>query len=76
MNLHLNDSIMQLTIKVAPSALVLVHLCKLRRLVGCNAGIDYLLNITVHNFVQLIEGQSDAVVSDTALREIVGTDLF
>lgn len=35
--------------------LFLTHLSKLSRLVGCYAGIDNFLNITIHNLIKLIK---------------------
>ena len=56
--------------------LVLAHLRKLRRLVSRDQAVDQLLEITVHDRIDLIECQLDPVVSHTSLREVVGTDLL
>ena len=43
-------------------------------LVGSGQGINDLVDIAVHNLVDLIKGQADPVVGDTALGEIIGAD--
>ena len=40
------------------------------------AGIDYLFDITVHNFIKLVKGKADTMVCNAALREVVGSDLL
>ena len=55
---------------------ILVHLCKFLCLVGCDTGIDDLLDVSVHDLVQLIESQVDPVVGHTSLWEVIGTDLL
>ena len=56
--------------------LVFVHLCEFRRLIGCDAGINNLLDITIHDLIQLIQSQIDTMVGHAALWEVVGTDLL
>ena len=56
--------------------LVLAHLRKLRRLVSRDQAVNQLLEIAVHDCVDLIECQLDPVVGHTSLREVVGTDLL
>ena len=43
---------------------------------GGDEGVDDLVKIAVHDLVELVESQSDAVIGQTALGEIVGADLF
>lgn len=31
--------------------LILIHICKLLCLIGCNAGVNDFLNVTVHDFI-------------------------
>ena len=47
---------------------------QLFRLVGSDEGVDQLVQSAVHDGVDFIERQADAVVGDAALREIVGAD--
>ena len=49
---------------------------RLSRLVRCNKVIQKLLNIPVHNRIDLVQCQRYAVVGDAALWEIIGTDLL
>ena len=56
--------------------LVLIHLRKLRRLVRRDTGIDDLLDVSVHDLIQLVQGQIDSVIRHTSLWEVVGTDLL
>ena len=56
--------------------LFLIHLSQLGCLVGCDAGVDDLFDISVHDLVSLIQGQTDTMVGDTTLGEVVGTDLL
>ena len=55
---------------------VLVHLRQFRRLVGGDARVNNLLDISVHHLVKLIDCQVDAVVCHAPLREIVRPDLL
>jgi len=56
--------------------LVLIHLRKLRRLVRRDTCIDDLLDVSVHDLIQLVQGKIDSVIRHTSLREVVGTDLL
>ena len=56
--------------------LFLVHLCQLGCLVGGDAGVNDLLDIAVHDFVQLVQRQVDPVIGHTALGEVVRPDLL
>ena len=47
---------------------------ELFRLISSNERVNQLVEIAVHDRVDLIERQPDAVVGDSALREIVGAD--
>ena len=38
-------------------------------------GINHVLNITCQETVEIVSGVTDTVVGNTALREVVGTDL-
>ena len=53
-----------------------IHLRKLRCLIRCDQTVDNLIQITVHNRINLIQRQLDSVVGHTALWEVVGTDLL
>ena len=53
---------------------LLLGLFQFLGLVGCGQGVDDLVDGAVHDSVDLIQGQADAMVCDTALREIVGAD--
>ena len=37
-------------------------------------GVDDLIEIAVHHGIQLIQGQTDAVIGQSSLREIVSSD--
>ena len=54
----------------------LIHLRQLRCLVCCDAGVDDLLDISVHDLIQLVQGQIDSVIRHASLWEVVGTDLL
>ena len=56
--------------------LVLIHLRKLRRLVRRDTCIDDLLDVSVHDLIQLVQGKIDSVIRHTSLWEVVGTDLL
>ena len=58
----------------APSVLLVIF--QLLGLVGSGEGIDDLVDVAVHDGVDLIKGQTHPVVGDTALGEIVGADPF
>ena len=47
---------------------------QLLRLVGGGKGIDDLVQASVHDSVDFIEGQPDPVVGDPALGKVVGAD--
>ena len=49
---------------------------QLFRLVGGDEGVDEFVEGAVHDAVDLIERQADAVVGDAALGEVVGADLL
>lgn len=53
-----------------------IHIRQLFRLVRRYTRVDDFLNIAVHNFVQLVEREIDAVIGHAALRKIVGADLL
>ena len=57
-------------------SLVFVHLRKLRRLVRRDTCIDDLLDVSVHDLIQFVQGKIDSVIRHTSLREVVGTDLL
>lgn len=42
---------------------------------GYGQGINHVLNITCQETVEIVSGVTDTVVGNTALREVVGTDL-
>ena len=56
--------------------LFLTHLSKLSRLVGCYAGIDNFLNITIHNLIKLIKCKTYSMVCYTSLWEVVSSYLL
>ena len=39
-------------------------------------GIDYLVQIAVHDLFQIVDGQPDAMVGAAVLREVIGADLL
>ena len=41
-----------------------------------NEGIDEGLEFAFHHLVKLVDGESDAMVADTVLREVVGADFL
>ena len=43
-------------------------------LVFASQRIDQLIELTLHDFRQAIEGQVDTMVGDPTLREVVGTN--
>ena len=49
--------------------LVFVHLCEFRRLIGCDAGINNLLDITIHDLIQLME--DGIATTDEAERQAI-----
>ena len=53
-----------------------VHFRQLRCLVGCDAGINNLLNIAVHNLIKLVQCQINTMIRYTSLGEVIGTDLL
>ena len=57
-------------------SLISIHRRQLFRLIRRDTSVDDLLDIPVHDLVQLVERQIDAVVCHTPLREIVGADLL
>ena len=57
-------------------SLVFVHLRKLRRLVRRDTCIDDLLDVSVHDLIQFVQGKIDSVIRHTSLREVVRTDLL
>ena len=56
--------------------LVLIHLRELSSLVRRDTCIDDLLDVSVHDLIQLVQGKIDSVIRHTSLREVVGTDLL
>lgn len=42
---------------------------------GYSQGINHVLNITCQETVEIVSGVTDTMVGNTALREVVGTDL-
>ena len=56
--------------------LLFIHLRQLRCLVGCDTGINNLLDIPIHHLIQLVDCQTDSVVGDTSLWEVIGTNLL
>ena len=47
---------------------------QLFRLIRCDQSIDQLIQIAVHDGLDLIQRQSDPVIGDPSLREIIGAD--
>src|SRR5579864_3996159 len=45
-------------------------------LVVRNQAVDDRLQLAVHDLGELMDGEADAVVGDTVLREVVGADFF
>ena len=43
-------------------------------LVGSGKGVDDLVDTAIHDSVDLVQGQTDTMVCDTTLREIIGAD--
>ena len=56
--------------------LVLIHICKFFRLVCSDTCINDFLNITVKDFIQLVQCKIDSVICYTSLWKIVSTNLF
>ena len=56
--------------------LVLIHLRELSSLVRRDTCIDDLLDVSVHDLIQFVQGKIDSVIRHTSLREVVGTDLL
>src|SRR5258706_11054890 len=50
------------------------ELLELLCLVLCGERADDVVQFTVHDALDLVQGQADAVVGDAALREVVGAD--
>ena len=56
--------------------LIFIHLRKFCRLVRRDTGVNNLLDISVHNLIQLIQCQIDPVIRYASLREIVSPYLL
>ena len=52
----------------------LIQGCKLVSLVFVAQWLDHRVQVSLHQFIKLVQCQADAMVSDTALREIVRAD--
>ena len=42
----------------------------------CQQSVDDIIQLSFHDTVELIDGQTDTVIGDAVLRIVVGTDLF
>lgn len=58
------------------TSLRLIQFTQPYRLVSRNAGINNLLNISIHNLIQLIQSQINPVIGYTSLWEIVRPDFL
>lgn len=55
---------------------VLFFFCQFRCLISSDQGVDQLVQIAVEIFFQAVQSQSDPVIGQTALREVIGANSF
>ena len=60
----------------SPEKSIFPHPQKFCRLVGSNAGIQYFLDIPIHNLIQLIQRQVYPMIRHPSLREVIRPDFL